>query len=248
MGWASQPLRHQEICPNIAEKFTAMKNKWILFLLLSLLMGACRSLQFADYTSKTSLQERLPRLNLMVHEPSFLSAYDEEYLRRKLADDADEWYGYQITDRAADDVFTLLRRDLDDNIASPTAETYGNARFKLLHYNRPWRGIGWIVPSIGTMFIANLFGMPAAIIRVEMELQMELTDANGNVLIRYVAPGAGKTPQAFYYGYDGADGVRRSNLLALKDAMKNIKQKMAADVPMLTEKLLAAGPIPKIGK
>ncbi len=225
-----------------------MKNKLTLLLLSALSLGACRSLHFSDYHSAQTLPTKLPQLELMVHQSSFLDAYDDQYLRYRTPYNDDYWYGVQITDRSVEDVFTLLDRDLKENMVAGGGETYGRARFKLLHYNRPWGGGGWIIPSIATFFTANLVGMPISKVRVELELQMEITDANGKVLLRYVAPGKGKTPQALYYGYTGANAVRRSNLIALKDAMKNIKQKMEADLPLLTEQLLAAGTIQKIGK
>ena len=220
----------------------------ILFLFAALSLGACRSLHVSDYRSSKPMETRLPQLDLQVHQTSFLDAYDDQYLRYRQPYDDDYWYGRQITDRAVEDVFTLLERDMADNITTTSAETYGRMRFKLLHYNRPLRGMGWVIPSITTMFIANAVGMPIANIWVELELQMEITDANGKVLVHYVAPGKGKTPMALYYGYTASDAIRRANLKAIKDAMKHIKQEMNADVPMLTEKLQAAGTIPKVGK
>lgn len=225
-----------------------MKNTAIIFLLAALSMSACRSLHISDYHTNTTIPERLPNLGLMVHERSFLASFDEEYMQQMLPNDNDFWYGYQITDQALNDVFALLENDLNENLIRSSGPDYGHARFKLVQYRRPWRGAGWIVPSIGTLFVANLFGMPFSVVRTELELQMEITDSQGNILIRYVAPGAGKSPQAFYYGYSAADAVRRANLNALKDALNQIKGKMAADVPMLTEKLLASGEVKKTGK
>ncbi|MBL7829241.1 MAG: hypothetical protein JNJ57_21580 [Saprospiraceae bacterium] len=224
-----------------------MKNV-LLFLLAALSLGACKSLKVSDFHTKQSIPEKLPDLGLLVHERSFLAAFDEEYLRRKLSDDNDIWFGFQITDQALSDVFKLLENDLQENITQNGDGKYGHARFKLVEYRRPWRGVGWIVPSIATLFVANVAGMPFAVVRAELELQMEITDAEGNVLIRYVAPGFGKSPQAFYYGYTASDAVRRANLNALKDAINQIKGKMAADVPMLTGKLLASGKVKKENK
>lgn len=218
-----------------------MKNTIVVLLVAAMAISACRTLQPSDFHSKKQMENRLPPLGMLVHERSFLSAFDEEYLKYLHFDEeTNPWFGIEVTDRALDDVFQLMQNELDDNISATGGKTLGYARFKLLNYRRPWRGIGWVIPSTATLFVANYFGMPFAMTRAELDLQVEITDRKGNVLVKYTAPGSGKTPQALYYGYTAADAIRRANLNALKDAMSQIKVLLSEDAPMLTEKLLAA--------
>lgn len=229
-----------------------MKNYLILLLLSALSLGACRSLHVGDFHSNIAIPERLPQLGLLVHERSFLQAFDLE-LVRDLEFSAnpygpEPWFAYETTDRALDDVFHLLDNELKDNMNQQDGPRYGHARFKLLNYERRNPGWGWIIPSIATLWTANLLGMPASNISSEIELQMEIVNAEGHVLAGYTAPGKGKAKIALYYGYPQALAIRKANLIALKDAMHQIKQKMEADLPMLKEKLLAAGEIKKLGK
>lgn len=229
-----------------------MKNTIILLLLSALALGACRTLHVADFHSQTSLPERLPRLGLLVHERSFLEAFDIQLSREWVVSPGpygpEPWFEYETTDQALEDVFHLFDNEVNENLNSPNGAKYGHARFKLLHYERRNPGWGWLIPSIGTLWTANLLGMPYSTIRADVELQLEITNAEGKSLVRYVAPGSGKAQIACYYGYAQSQAIRKANLLALKNAMKKIKETMSADVPSLRESLLATGAIQKTGK
>lgn len=217
-----------------------MKNTITLLIATATLLGSCRSIKPSDFHSGKPMQNRLPNLGLLVHERSFLGAFHEEYLKYLLPDEEDNpWFGMEVTDHALDDVFRLMQNELDDNITDAHGKPVGNVRLKLLDYSRPWKGMGWLIPSITTLFVVNYLGMPLAVIHSELELQLEITDSKGKVLIAYTARGSGKSPQALYYGYTASDAIRRANLNALKDAMSKIKVLLSEDAPELTQKLLA---------
>jgi hypothetical protein len=227
---------------------SAMKKSFLLLLLAGLSLNACRTLRVRDFRTDQSLSTRLPRLGLLVHERSFLAAFDGALDREIIIANAiggpyqpNPWAAYAVTDQALEDVFRLLNNELDENLNQATGPEHGHARFKLLFYKRRNSGWGWSVLSGGTLFIPNLFGMPVRTYRSEMELQMEITDANGKVLVSYAAPGVGKAQVAAYHGYDGPTATRKANLLALQDAVSKIKLKMEADAPSLIEELTAAG-------
>lgn len=229
-----------------------MKKYILPFLLAALSMGACRSLKVRDFHAKETIPNRLPQLGLLVHERSFLEAFDcafnREYIETSIVRgpyDPTPWIAYDVTDQALQDVFHVLGNDLDENLTVGSNAAYGHARFKLMFYKRRNSGWGWTAASLSTMFLPNVLGMPVLTQRVELELQMEVVDAQGKVLTRYNAPGTGKATVAAYYGYDSATATRKANLVALKDAMSNIKQKLGADAPALASQLEAAGTLHK---
>jgi hypothetical protein len=229
-----------------------MKKHILLLLLTALSLGACQTLHVRDFHTSQNLPTRLPPLGLLVHERSFLEAFDcaldREVILSSVVGGPYEpapWVAYDVTDRALEDVFQVLGNELDENLSQATRPRFGHARFKLLSYRRRNSGWGWSVASFGTMFIPNLFGMPVKTYRIEMELQMEIVDANGKMLLRYVAPGVGKAQVAAYHGYDSSTATRKANLLALQNALSHIKGKMETDVPSLTSQLEAAGTIHK---
>lgn len=220
-----------------------------LFALL-LLLGACRSLRLSDYHSTGNVREPLPRLHTLVHKESFLSAFDDAAGREFYNSIAitgpdfgpDPWVMYSLTDQSLKDVYELLQNQVNENVNRNTGPEYGDARFKLKYYRRKNSGWGYTIPSVGTLFAANILGMPFNVKRSELELQMEITDANKKVIASYTATGVGKATVAAYYGYDAVDASRKSNLLALEDAMGKIKIALAQDSGMLKERLDQAGP------
>lgn len=220
-------------------------KKSILFLaIFTLTLGACRSLRISDFHTREAIPQRLPRLGLLVHERSFSDAFFSEIDRDVLLLSSGDspyipspWEVYQRTDQTLSDVFQVLDNELQDNINLSVGEKHGHARFKLLYYQYRNAGWGLLIPSLATFGIANLLGMPCVIYRVDVELQMEITDNNGTVLNRYSAPGYGKGKVAAYYGYDFYSAMRKANLVAVQDALSSIKTKMTADIPVLTEQL-----------
>jgi hypothetical protein len=227
-----------------------MKKSFLLLLLACFSLNACRTLQVRDFRTNQPLPERLPRLGLLVHERSFLEAFDGALDREVVIANAiggpyqpSPWGAYAVTDQALEDVFRLLNNELDKNLNQTAGPQHGHARFKLLFYKRRNSGWGWSLLSGGTLFIPNLFGMPVRTYRSEIELQMEITDANDKVLVRYVAPGVGKAQVAAYHGYDGPTATRKANLLALQNAVAKIKFKMETDAASLAQQLTAAGPL-----
>ena len=229
-----------------------MKKYTLPFLLLALSLAACRSLRSHDFHTNQSLPTRLPHLGLLVHERSFLEAFDYEFAHDVASLNAtsgpyypDPWIAYQVTDQALQDAFNLLGNEINENLSQTSSPRYGHARFKLLFYQCRNSGWGWTMTSFATLFVPNLVGMPVGMFKSEIELQMEIVDAEGKVLVRYTAPGMGKAPMAAYYGYDNATATRKANLLALKDAMSKIKIKLEPDVPSLASQLEAAGTLHK---
>lgn len=220
-----------------------MKKHFLTFLLIALSFSACRSLRVRDFHTTQNLPERLPRLSLLVHERSFLEAFDFALDRDVVSGPyfPEPWEAYQVTDQALEDVFHVLDNDLNENINLVSRESYGHARFKLLFYKRRNSGWGWTVASISTFFIPNFLGMPVSTHRVEMEVQMEILDADGKMLGRYTAPGKGKVQVAMYYGYESSIATRKANLLALQNAMSNIKKRLEANAHSLSSQLEAAG-------
>ena len=223
-----------------------MKKTVLLTALCALLLGACRSLHVSDFHTTQAIPQRLPALGLLVHERSFADAFyaalDRDVFFEYPYIPA-PWEVYGKTDQSMNDVFHALDNELFDHVNVSEKDRYGNARFKLLYYQRRNSGWGWIIPSIATFWTANLLGMPCSVHRVDLELQMEITDANGKVLGRYKAPGTGKGKIAAYHGYDGITAIRKANLVAIQEAFSKIKINLAGDIPAITEQLKAAGTV-----
>lgn len=222
----------------------------LLFIAALLFFSNCRSLKISDFHQQSPVSNPVPPLALKVHTESFAAQFAGEMLEDALTNAAVAgvvWIPspYEVYTQVGEplrDVFTLLGNELSDNIMETSGARYGQVRFKLLYYNKTAPGWGWIFPSLLTLNIANLAGMPFTKYRADLELQMEILDARQQVIARYRAPGSGKSTVALYYGYSGPDAFRKANLLALQEAMRGIRHKMEPDLANLRENLLAAGP------
>lgn len=223
----------------------------VIIALCVLSLGACRSLKMSDFHQQNQLKEPLPPLTLKVHTESFAANFSyvlvkDEVVYASMSNDP--WISSPFAVATAlgeqmRDVFTVLGNELTDNTARNAGEKYGQARFKLIHYERPVPGWGWIIPSTLTLCTANLFGMPMSKVQSNLELQMEILDANQNVIAQYRAPGSGKATVAMYYGYNGYDANRKANLLALQEAMRGIRQQMEPDLQKISADLQNSGPV-----
>lgn len=225
-----------------------MKKSILLFAISVLALGACRSLRISDFHTSETIPQRLPRLGLLVHERSFADAFYAALNREVILTNITAgpyipapWEVHQKTDQAMSDVFQVLDNELFDHINRQGGERYGHARFKLRTYQRRNAGWGWMIPSIFTLGTANLLGMPYKVYRIDLELQLEIVDANGKILQRYDAPGTGKAKVAAYHGYDALTAIRKANLVAIQDGLSKIKTRMAGDVATLSEQLQTAG-------
>lgn len=229
-----------------------MNKQNLSLLLLFLLLGSCRSLRVRDFHTNENLPHRLPPLGLLIHDRSFLASFDHAFARDVVIGNVAAgpyapapWVAYDVTDQALQDVFHVLGNELQNNLSQSVAPQFGHARFKLLFYKRRNAGWGWTVASVSTLFVPNVLGMPIRTHRVEVELQMEIVDAEGRILARYAAPGVGKAQVAAYHGYNSPTATRKANLLALQSAMSRIKSKLASDAPSLTNQLETTGPLRK---
>lgn len=222
-----------------------------LIALSVLSLGACRTLQMRDFHQENQLKEPLPPLTLKVHAESFVGHFAAEMFQEGIQ--TGSVYGepwilspfsvYSQLGEPMRDVFTVLGNELNDNTTQKAGEKYGQARFKLVYYDRTQPGWGWIIPSTLTIGGANLFGMPATKIRSNLELQMEILDAGNKVIAQYRAPGSGKATVAMYYGYSGFGARRKANLLALQEAMRSIRHQMEPDLAKINADLQGSGPV-----
>ena len=212
-------------------------QKTIFFLACcALVLSQCRPLRSTDFRTSPALPERLPPLRLLIHQASFGQAFDAALFRNG-AGATDPWQAYSVTAGAMQDVTHLLQNELADNMMQVGNGQAGQARFKLLFYERRNSGWGYIFPSMLTLSGANLLGMPYGTIRCDLNLQLEIADKKGKPIVTYSAPGTGKAKIAMYYGYSGVNAVRKANLDALKMALKAIETKLQEDVPSLSAQL-----------
>jgi len=229
----------------------AMKRIYLLLAVATLFFVQCRTLKVQDFHATQRVAQPFPRMGLLVHQESFAAAFDRETFFKGFGGNVSVPGGgspgayMALSDLPLEDVFAVLGNEVNENLTENKGDRYGHIRFRLVNYQRRAPGWGYTIPSIATLNTLNVLGMPYTRLAAEVELQVEVADANKKVLARYRAPGTGKAYVAMYYGYRHIDAWRKANLLALQDAMSKIRPQMEADLAGLNEQLLAAGPLRK---
>lgn len=226
-------------------------KRFFVFAFATVLLAQCRSIRVDDFHQTARVATPLPRMGLLIHQESFAAAFDWETMMKgwggnvSMPRPVSNMEYMALSDLPLEDVYAVLGNEVNDNLTENTGDRFGHIRFRLVNYNRRSPGWGYTIPSVMTLNLLNVLGMPYTRLQSELELQVEVADANKKILARYRAPGQGKSYVAMYYGYHRVDAWRKANLVALQDAMAKIRPQLEADLPKLQEQLSSAGPLPK---
>mgnify|MGYP001170882769 FL=1 len=94
-----------------------------------------------------------------------------------------------------------------------------------------------LFPSVLTLGLLNLLGLPYDIRYLSMDVKVEIYDLDRNLVGRYSAQCRKKTLVAFYYGYYFKTADRKNNIQAFKCAMNDIKEQINTDAERLIKAL-----------
>jgi hypothetical protein len=89
---------------------------------------------------------------------------------------------------------------------------------------------GWVIPSVFTLFIFNLFGGPANTYTYTIELEGAIMNRDGRILKAYNAKGTDSEYMALYWGYDTWEGTYTAKINAITNACKDIRTQLKNDV------------------
>lgn len=208
------------------------------------LLPACRSLSFEEFRSEARNPQLLPALQIAMDTLSFESFYwNDPTTNHYPYEDFDmqlQTYRY-ARDIRVQDVIILFERDVKDNLTDPKGKKYGYITCKIITGECRYSAVNALL-SLATLFIPNLFGLPFNNHMTHLELEVEIYDIRENMVARYAATGYSKIPIALWRGYRTSDAFRLSNMRAFKQAMNDIKMKIAEDYKEINQKLFTAGP------
>ncbi len=226
-----------------------MKQTITLGFLSLLFMSSCQTLKISDFPQGTAIESRLPALEPIFDYHSFQAAYPDYYESNsgtaiRLDDNISIFSGATrgrsvSNETKAYDAVHLFEKEIRDNISKSTGKIYGSAVCKVGFGNS---SSNWANPiiSYATLGIANLFGFPFTIITDELEVIVEIRDADNFIIGRYSAIGEGKVDVTIYKS-DGAE--RLAHARAFVNAMEQIKDKLVYDEPELNSLLVKNGPV-----
>lgn len=216
----------------------------IHFLLLSIFL--CSSCQ--SYLQLSELQpNKKEKLNL----PPLVIDYEWESqphsfpLSREIdIVSSDDLYSDEIqytsrTDVRIQDIKTLMRREIQQNILQGGSPDYGTAVCRIVGKNS-YRDLNFFIglSAVG-MFVPTIFGLPLGRQNTEVALEIEIKDGLGQSIGIYEGIGISRMVQGIYYGHQAN---RKTNIEATKMALNLIQEQIKHDSEHLTTALLANGP------
>ncbi|TGE25426.1 hypothetical protein E5K00_09615 [Hymenobacter aquaticus] len=191
-----------------------------LFSVLLVTLDGCRSLDKALFTVPTAaLNTRLPVLETNV-EASALS---------------------RSTGATADDAQKLFRLELDRNLMDDKdTTTYGTIRLNVSKVATQRTGRGLHIFQLATLLTPSLLGIPIEWFETQLQAEVQVVDVKDNVLATYKGKGSSKIRVAAYHGYSQKGAPRLADVEALRQALNEIRPKLAADAKYLREQLILA--------
>jgi len=207
----------------------------MLFSFLAITVS-CKTIQRSDLrTSSNTLTQKLPVLTPKVDEKSLANTFTINV--------GGTMQGATYADKRIQDLVTLFERDVTENICEPGKVPAGTISLFISYSEIKMNNWGLILLNAFTAMVPAILGVPITNTREDIEINVEISDKQGNKISEYTGNGKGKAVMAFYYGYKGTNGggdfpiARKANIIAYNMAMEEIKEKISKDAPNLTEKL-----------
>lgn len=207
-------------------------KKSVIYLAFIALFASCKTYQAAwDYPQNSS-PDRISFEHLKSKE---VIAYLPETVHVGITENIFD----AIRDSYEFDLISLEgpRKLMINNYLGPDSlSNYQNTCNVTLFKTRHYVDKAYIVPTVLTLSLINLFGFPIVSHEVELELKVELVDENGKLINTYSATGSNKSYAAYYWGYTGVGAANKASILgetteklALKDALEKINLQLAKD-------------------
>lgn len=214
----------------------------LLLSTLAFFLGSCQSLRLANFENDHRLENRLPPLEVEFDVLSFAPDYDDIYnipnviLRGGL--DVDNAVRNATTELTiSHDTKYIFEKEMRTNVSKATGAIAGFAVCKKGLRSNGIKSVLHPLVSVFTLGVANLFGMPAAFYKDELEIMVEIYDNDNNLVGVYSGFGYGEAKQALYSGYTNRDAKRAAHAHAFIEAMSEVKDRISEDNIELIEKL-----------
>jgi len=145
---------------------------------------------------------------------------------------------------ADNDIRAIFENDIKENITNPYGKQYGwiILNTKTIERKQPTRHLSII--HFFTLGIVNLFGVNTRKYKTLIKLEVEIFNADDNLIGRYLGTGALIT-KVNKYKKNQADHYRMAVITVSKQALAAIKQQINNDVARLNNNLKKTGPVKK---
>ncbi len=142
------------------------------------------------------------------------------------------------------DIRTLFENDVKENITNPYGQQYGWVVLNPKTLERKHMAHHLSVINFMTLGIANLFGVNIRKYKTFIELEVEIFNANDDLIGRYLGTGELIT-KVNKYKKNQADHYRMATIKVSKQALAEIKEQINTDFDRLNANLKETGAVKK---
>lgn len=143
-----------------------------------------------------------------------------------------------------EDPLRMFKAELQRNILEPTdSTTYGYARLVITKVHTTRTGRSLQAAQVLTMLMPSVVGAPLEWYKTDIQAEVQMMNANGELLGTYTGSGTSNVKVAMYHGYSQTDAPRLADVIALREALAKIRPQLDTAATRLRPLMLAGGAV-----
>jgi len=143
-----------------------------------------------------------------------------------------------------DDPLKMFQQEMQKNLAEPTdTATFGYARLVVNQVKTSRTGRSLQAAQVATMMMPSVLGAPLEWYTTNIQADVQVMNASGELLGTYSGKGSSKVKVAMYHGYSQTEAPRLADVLALHEALNQIRPQLDSAARRLRPLLLAGGQV-----
>lgn len=209
----------------------------LFYFLLLLALSSCQSSYYhlSELDASPPIQDQLPPLAIEMDWPSLEHNYAIDFAAIPSSEIGQSDYYSSFADARMNDARVLMEREARHTLCQQGSKIYGTVLCKVVAHNSYYDLQALTVTSILTGFIPNLFGMPLSRKQSEIILEFSIYDIHGHLMGTFEGQGYSQKTIGLYYG---RQAERRTHTQAVKQALEEIRTKIAKQALQLSEELM----------
>ena len=186
-------------------------------------LGACKSVKGTFSSTPTAtISKRLPPLEITA-DPGPLAMNDGAL---------------------PEDPLRMFKAELQRNVLEPTdTATYGYARLVVTKVKTVRTGRSLQAAQVITFLIPSIFGAPLEWYKTDLQAEVQMMNANGELLGTYTGKGTSNVKVAMYSGYSQTEAPRLADVIALREALGQIRPQLDTASSRLRPLMMAGGQV-----
>lgn len=220
----------------------------IPILIATIFFSSCKTIKVNDLKANKESCVKLPALEPRVDLNSLESVYTTGSVVSKgvgtanVSSSGKSAIGQSVSvstgvkDKRVQDAITIFDREVKDCLTDPYGKSIGYIVCKFASGETKEK-YGFSILSGMLFFVPNLFGMPMATYKTELDLDIEIYNNNEELIGRYSANSKDKAFAALYHGYSFKNASRITGIRAFKKALNDVKKDINNDKENLEKKL-----------